>query len=70
MDSAAGGPVGRACKLFGCCRRAHTIRLIRLVFREQEFARTQEFVLRWLPMGQAPGTMSSGSSGTSVRRTQ
>jgi hypothetical protein len=26
-----------------------TIRLIRLVFSEKEFARTQEFVLRWLP---------------------
>jgi len=28
-----------------------TIRVIRLVFKEQEFARTQEFVLRWLPQG-------------------
>ena len=28
-----------------------TIRLIRLVFKEAEFARTQEFVLRWLPHG-------------------
>jgi len=28
-----------------------TIRVIRLVFREKEFARTQEFVLRWLPQG-------------------
>jgi hypothetical protein len=26
-----------------------TIRVIRLVFQEKEFARTQEFVLRWLP---------------------
>jgi hypothetical protein len=26
-----------------------TIRVIRLVFKEKEFARTQEFVLRWLP---------------------
>ena len=28
-----------------------TIRLIRLVFKETEFTRTQEFVLRWLPHG-------------------
>ena len=28
-----------------------TIRAIRLVFKEKEFARTQEFVLRWLPKG-------------------
>src|SRR6516164_10455416 len=28
-----------------------TIRIIRLVFKEKEFARTQEFVLRWLPQG-------------------
>jgi hypothetical protein len=28
-----------------------TIQLIRLVFKEKEFARTQEFVLRWLPHG-------------------
>jgi hypothetical protein len=28
-----------------------TIRIIRLVFKEKEFARTQEFVLRWLPRG-------------------
>src|SRR5215469_2755760 len=28
-----------------------TIRLIQVVFREKEFARTQEFVLRWLPQG-------------------
>ena len=28
-----------------------TIRVIRLVFKEKEFARTQEFVLRWLPQG-------------------
>ena len=28
-----------------------TIRLIRLVFKEEEVARTQEFVLRWLPHG-------------------
>ena len=28
-----------------------TIRVIRLVFKEKEFARTQEFVLRWLPRG-------------------
>ena len=26
-----------------------TIRFIRLVFREEQFSRTQEFVLRWLP---------------------
>lgn len=26
-----------------------TIQVIRLVFKEKEFARTQEFVLRWLP---------------------
>ena len=28
-----------------------TIRLIRLVFKEEAFSRTQEFVLRWLPYG-------------------
>ena len=28
-----------------------TIRAIRLVFKEKEFQRTQEFVLRWLPQG-------------------
>jgi hypothetical protein len=28
-----------------------TIRVIRLVFKEKEFPRTQEFVLRWLPRG-------------------
>jgi hypothetical protein len=28
-----------------------TIRVIRLVFKEKKFARTQEFVLRWLPQG-------------------
>jgi hypothetical protein len=28
-----------------------TIQAIRLVFKEKEFARTQEFVLRWLPQG-------------------
>jgi len=28
-----------------------TIRVVRLVFKENEFARTQEFVLRWLPRG-------------------
>lgn len=28
-----------------------TIRVIRLVFKEKEFARTQEFVLRWLAQG-------------------
>ena len=28
-----------------------TIRVIRLVFKEREFARTQEFVLRWLGQG-------------------
>lgn len=28
-----------------------TIRVIRLVFKEEEFSRTQEFVLRWLPSG-------------------
>jgi hypothetical protein len=28
-----------------------TIRVIRLVFKEKEFPRTQEFVLRWLPQG-------------------
>ena len=28
-----------------------TIRLIRLVFKEEESPRTQEFVLRWLPYG-------------------
>jgi len=31
--------------------RPQTIQLIRLVFKEKEFARTQEFVLRWLPQG-------------------
>ncbi len=30
-----------------------TIRLIRLVFKEEESPRTQEFVLRWLPAGAA-----------------
>jgi len=29
----------------------HTIRLIRLAFREEDFSRTQEFVLRWRPYG-------------------
>jgi hypothetical protein len=29
----------------------HTIQVIRLIFREQERERTQEFVLRWLPNG-------------------
>jgi len=28
-----------------------TIHLIRLVFKEEAFARTQDFVLRWLPSG-------------------
>jgi len=28
-----------------------TIRLVRVVFKEEESARTQEFVLRWLPDG-------------------
>jgi hypothetical protein len=28
-----------------------TIRVVRLVFKEKEFPRTQEFVLRWLPQG-------------------
>src|SRR5215472_6757259 len=28
-----------------------TIRVIQLVFKEKELARTQEFVLRWLPQG-------------------
>src|SRR5215831_17790855 len=28
-----------------------TIRVIRVVFKEEESARTQEFVLRWLPEG-------------------
>ena len=28
-----------------------TSRVVRLVFKENEFARTQEFVLRWLPRG-------------------
>jgi len=31
--------------------RPKTIHLIRLVFKEEAFARTQEFVLRWLPYG-------------------
>jgi len=31
----------------------HTIQVIRLVFREEECERTQEFVLRWLPIGAA-----------------
>jgi hypothetical protein len=31
--------------------RPQTINLIRLVFKEEAFARTQEFVLRWLPHG-------------------
>ena len=29
----------------------HTIQVIRLIFREEERERTQEFVLRWLPNG-------------------
>jgi hypothetical protein len=28
-----------------------TIRVIQVVFKEKEFARTHEFVLRWLPQG-------------------
>jgi hypothetical protein len=28
-----------------------TVRVIRLVFKEKEFARTQEFMLQWLPQG-------------------
>ena len=28
-----------------------TIRVVRVVFKEEESARTQEFVLRWLPEG-------------------
>jgi hypothetical protein len=31
--------------------RPQTIHLIRLLFREEDLARTQEFVLRWLPSG-------------------
>jgi hypothetical protein len=31
--------------------RPQTIRLVRLVFKEESLARTQEFVLRWLPYG-------------------
>ena len=31
--------------------RPQTIHLIRVVFKEEDFARTQEFVLRWLPYG-------------------
>jgi hypothetical protein len=31
--------------------RPQTIRLIRVVFKEEDLARTQEFVLRWLPYG-------------------
>lgn len=31
--------------------RPQTIHFIRLVFKEEAFARTQEFVLRWLPHG-------------------
>ena len=31
--------------------RPQSIRFIRLVFREESLARTQEFVLRWLPLG-------------------
>jgi hypothetical protein len=30
-----------------------TIRLIRVVFREEESSRTQDFVLRWLPQGES-----------------
>ncbi len=33
--------------------RPQTIRLIRLLFREENLSRTQEFVLRWLPQGTA-----------------
>ena len=32
---------------------SQTIRLIRVVFREEESSRTQEFVLRWLPQGES-----------------
>ena len=31
--------------------RPQTIHLIRLIFKEESFVRTQEFVLRWLPYG-------------------
>ena len=31
--------------------RPQTIQVIRLVFKEEKFVRTQEFVLRWLPQG-------------------
>jgi len=34
--------------------RPQTIDVIRLVFREEECERTQEFVLRWLPNGAGP----------------
>lgn len=34
--------------------RPQTIRLIRLVFKEEDFPRTQEFLLRWLPSGAGP----------------
>jgi hypothetical protein len=45
-----------------------TIHRIRLVFKEEEIARTQEFVLRWLHTAQTRGRMSSANSGISVRR--
>ena len=31
--------------------RPQVIHLVRLVFKEEELVRTQEFVLRWLPAG-------------------
>jgi hypothetical protein len=45
-----------------------TIQLIRLVFKEKEFARTQEFVLRWLPQGTSAWKDIVRQRGTSVHR--
>jgi hypothetical protein len=47
--------------------KPQTIRRIRLVFKEQEFARTQEFVLRWSRTAEARGKTSCANNGTSVR---
>src|SRR5215470_8462696 len=43
-----------------------TIRVIQLVFKEKEFTRTQEFVLRWLPQGTRDWKDVVRHSGTSV----
>jgi hypothetical protein len=45
----ANGPGIQTIRLF--FDRPQTIRVVRVVFKEEESARTQEFVLRWLPEG-------------------